>query len=64
MEISTSVVVYSMEVEKYKEDYPEKNLRKRKWFTVDEAKEKVHFPEVGNMIVKLHEKLKTGLKGN
>ena len=61
---STSVVVYSMEVEKYKEDYPEKNLRKRKWFTVDEAKEKVHFPEVGNMIVKLHEKLKTGLKGN
>jgi 8-oxo-dGTP pyrophosphatase MutT (NUDIX family) len=42
--------------------YPEKNLRKRKWFTVEEAKEKVYFPEVGNMILKLHDKLKTGIK--
>ena len=61
---STSVVVYSMEVEKYKEDYPEKHLRKRKWFTVEEAKEKVYFAEVGNMILKLHDKLKSGIKEN
>lgn len=61
---STSVVVYSMEVEKFKEDYPEKHLRKRKWFTVEEAKEKVYFAEVGNMILKLHDKLKSGIKEN
>lgn len=61
---STSIVVYSMEVEKFKDDYPEKNLRKRKWFSVEEAKEKIHFPEVGNMISKLNEKLKLGFKEN
>ena len=61
---SASIVVYSMEVEKFKDDYPEKNLRKRKWFSVEEAKEKIHFPEVGDMIVKLNEKLKSGFKEN
>jgi len=53
-----------MEVEKFKDDYPEKNLRKRKWFSVEEAKEKIYFPEVGNMILKLNETLKTGFKEN
>lgn len=61
---STSIVVYSMEVEKFKDDYPEKNLRKRKWFSVEDAKEKIYFPEVGNMISKLNEKLKSGFKEN
>lgn len=61
---STSIIVYSMEVEKFKDDYPEKNLRKRKWFSVEEAKEKIYFPEVGNMILKLNETLKTGFKEN
>ena len=46
----TKIIVYSMEVEKFKEDYPEKNLRKRKWFSVKEAVETISVPEVGNMI--------------
>ena len=46
----TKILVYSMEVEKIKDDYPEKNLRKRKWFTSDEASDAISLPEVGNMI--------------
>ena len=46
----TNIVVYSMEVEKFKDDYPEKNLRKRKWYRVDEAIETVSIPEVVKMI--------------
>ena len=49
----TKILVYSMEVEKIKDDYPEKNLRKRKWFTVQEASKEVSLPEVGNMIKEL-----------
>ena len=56
----TNIVVYSMEVEKFKDDYPEKNLRKRKWYSVEEAVETVSIPEVGNMFKKLAEELKTG----
>jgi 8-oxo-dGTP pyrophosphatase MutT (NUDIX family) len=55
----TNIVVYSMEVEKFKDDYPEKNLRKRKWYSVEEAVETVSIPEVGNMFQKLAEELKT-----
>ena len=54
----TNIVVYSMEVEKFKDDYPEKNLRKRKWHSVEEAVENVSIPEVGNMIQILTKKLK------
>jgi len=46
----TKIIVYSMEVEKYKEEYPEKNLRERKWFSVKEAIETISLPEVGEMI--------------
>ena len=46
----TNIVVYSMEVEKFKDDYPEKNLRKRKWYTVEEAIETISIPEVVKMI--------------
>jgi hypothetical protein len=55
----TNIVVYSMEVEKFKDDYPEKNLRKRKWYSVEEAVETVSISEVGNMIQILAKKLKT-----
>jgi ADP-ribose pyrophosphatase YjhB (NUDIX family) len=51
------IIVYSMEVEKIKDDYPEKNLRKRKWFTSDEALETVNLPEVGNMIKTLKNRI-------
>ena len=54
----TNIVVYSMEVEKFKDDYSEKTLRKRKWYMVDDAVEIISIPEVGNMIQILAKKLK------
>ncbi|GMR25265.1 MAG: NUDIX hydrolase [Ignavibacteria bacterium] len=56
----TNIVVYSMEVEKYKDDYPEKNLRKRKWYSVEEAVDIVSIPEVAEMIKSLGAEIKTG----
>jgi len=53
----TKIIVYSMEVEKYRDNYPEKNLRKRKWFSAKEAIETVSIPEVGEMIKTLEEKI-------
>ena len=54
----TKIIVYSMEVEKFKEDYPEKNLRKRKWFTAKEAIKYITIPKVGEMIKILEGKIK------
>ncbi len=54
----TNIVVYSMEVEKFKDDYPEKNLRKRKWYTVEEAIETISIPEVVKMIETLAVEIK------
>ena len=56
----TNIIVYSMEVEKFKEDYPEKNLRKRKWFPVKEAIDKITIPEVAEMIKSLGTEIKSG----
>lgn len=52
------IKVYTMEVDKELNDYPEKNLRKRKWFAFDEAMEKVQNPQIKNFIKKLKETLK------
>ena len=52
-----SIKVYSMEVVEEHEDYPEKNLRKRKWFPIEEAENKINFPEIGELINKLGKKL-------
>ena len=52
------IKVYSMEVVEEHEDYSEKNLRKRKWFSLDEAIKKIETPEIANMIRKLETKLK------
>ena len=52
------IKVYSMEVVEEHEDYSEKNLRKRKWFSLDEAIKKIETPEIANMIKKLETKLK------
>jgi 8-oxo-dGTP pyrophosphatase MutT (NUDIX family) len=52
-----SIKVYSMEVVEEHEDYPEKNLRKRKWFPIDEAERKINIPEIGELINKLGKKL-------
>ena len=54
----TNIVVYSMEVEKFKDDYPEKNLRKRKWYSVEEAIETISIPEVIKMIKSLAVEIK------
>ena len=54
----TKIVVYSMEVEKFKDDYPEKNLRKRKWYTVEEAIKTISIPEVIKMIETLAVEIK------
>jgi 8-oxo-dGTP pyrophosphatase MutT (NUDIX family) len=52
------IKVYTMEVDEELNDYPEKNLRKRKWFTFDEAMDKVQNPQIKNFIKKLKETLK------
>ena len=45
--------VYSMRVTAVYKDYPEKNLRKRKWLSAADAARKVSIPEVAKMIRKL-----------
>jgi len=55
----TNIVVYSMEVEKFKDDYPEKNLRKRKWYSVEDAIETISIPEVAEMIKNLKVEIKS-----
>jgi 8-oxo-dGTP pyrophosphatase MutT (NUDIX family) len=52
------IKVFSMEVTKELKDYPEKNLRKRKWFAASEANEKIDNAEIRNFISKLKQKLK------
>lgn len=52
------IKVFSMEVTEELKDYPEKNLRKRKWFTYHEAEEKITLPEVKPFFIKLKERLK------
>ncbi len=52
------VKVYSMEVIEEVEDYPEKHLRKRKWFAVNDALEKVNIPEISQLIKKLDSSIK------
>lgn len=47
---NTRLKIFSMEVLKILEDYPDKELRKRKWFTIKEAAEKVTIPEISDMI--------------
>jgi 8-oxo-dGTP pyrophosphatase MutT (NUDIX family) len=50
--------IYSMEVSEFLEDYPEKNLRKRKWFSIREAAENVFIPEISKLILELNQKIK------
>lgn len=45
--------IYSMNVTRIFKDYPEKNLRKRKWFSNADAVKKVSIPEIARMIRKL-----------
>lgn len=52
------IKIYSMEVSDVLEDYPEKNQRKRKWFSVQEAAENISIPEVAELILRLNDKVK------
>ena len=52
-----SIKVFSMEVVEEHEDYPEKNLRKKKWLPIEEAEKKINLPEIGELINKLGKKL-------
>lgn len=45
--------IYSMKVTRVFKDYPEKNLRKRKWLSVSDAAKKVDIDEVAKMIRRL-----------
>jgi 8-oxo-dGTP pyrophosphatase MutT (NUDIX family) len=45
--------IYSMRVTRIFKDYPEKNLRKRKWLPVSDAAKKVSIQEIAKMIRKL-----------
>jgi len=45
-----------MKVTRIFKDYPEKNLRKRKWLSVPDAAKKVSVPEIARMIRKLGRK--------
>ncbi len=54
----TRMKIFSMEVIKTLDDYPEKNLRKRKWFSTEEASSKVAIPEIPRMISSLQNNIK------
>ncbi|MFZ2323189.1 MAG: NUDIX hydrolase [Ignavibacteriaceae bacterium] len=55
----TSLIrVFSMEVTKELKDYPEKNLRKRKWVNLNEAFEKITLPELKQFLIKLKDQIK------
>jgi len=55
---SSHVKIFSMEVTKELKDYPEKNLRKRKWFTVKDALESIENTDIKNFVRKLETKIK------
>ena len=45
--------IYSMKVTRIFKDYPEKNLRKRKWFSIYEGAKKVEIDELATIIRRL-----------
>jgi 8-oxo-dGTP pyrophosphatase MutT (NUDIX family) len=53
-----AIKVFSLEVMEVLQNYPEINVRKRKWFQLKEAAEKVSIPEVATMILSLEKKIK------
>jgi len=53
-----TIRVYSMEVIKILEDFPEKKYRKRKWFSVEDAVKTVDVPQLAEIIKTLPQKIK------
>ncbi len=54
----THMKIFSMEVIKMLDDYPEKELRKRKWFNTEEAASKVTLSGIPAMITTLQNSVK------
>jgi len=54
----THMKIFSMEIIKILEDYPDKEMRKRKWFSTEEASAKVSIPEISGMIASLQTKVR------
>jgi len=54
----THMKIFSMEVIKILDDYPEKDLRKRKWFNIEEASSKVTLSGIPGMITTLQSTIK------
>jgi hypothetical protein len=54
----THMKIFSMEVIKILDEYPEKNIRKRKWFSPEEAADKVTIFKIPQMITLLKSKVK------
>ena len=55
---TSHVKIFSMEVTKELKDYPEKNLRKRKWFSVKDALGNIENSDIKNFVHKLEVKVK------
>ena len=55
---TSRVKIFSMEVTKELKDYPEKNLRKRKWFNISDALENIENNDIKNFVLKLENKVK------
>jgi 8-oxo-dGTP pyrophosphatase MutT (NUDIX family) len=53
--------IYSMKVTRVFKSFPEKNLRKRKWFSVYDAAKKVNIDELATIIRRLGRKKKDNL---
>jgi len=51
------VRVYLMKVIEQMDDYPEKNLRKRKWFSLDEAIKTVDNEGIKSILIKLKDRI-------
>ncbi len=52
------VRIFSMEVTKELKDYPEKNLRKRKWFSLKDALDNIENEDIKNFVHNLETKIK------
>ena len=50
--------IFSMEVIEVFDEYPDKEKRKRKWFDIDDAVNKIAIPEISDMVLALEKKLK------
>jgi 8-oxo-dGTP pyrophosphatase MutT (NUDIX family) len=55
---TSHVKIFSMEVTKELKDYPEKNLRKRKWFSVEDALGNIENSDIKNFVHKLENKIR------